>query len=300
MAVLSSTIPCDLTDTDSEHDGEVDDIPEEEMVDDNETACLLYDAARSNKKSSQISRESQRDNLGSAGEVSASLVPKITFSNTVRISGGIKSSKEEIRHAFRIGSNDNYSRSLAQYNNASPLTSTHTPDAPDLLSTLASEHMSLSHSRAASFRSEISRASTPASLYAPLLLPSKTAPSPSRIFYLTFNRPGGESTYRELVQRQETARERKQKGKKEQKKNDLGGTDRWCFCLPTKSLDRAEEDLVEDQYVDNHSYGRAKSKSEMHVLFGGAPWRWLKPHYWAYRFRHLNGHDTGLEADEQI
>lgn len=57
-------------------------------------------------------------------------------------------------------------------------------------------------SRPGSFRSEVSRASTPTSLYAPLLQPSATAPSPTRAFYLTIKRGDGQVSYRDMVKRQ--------------------------------------------------------------------------------------------------
>ena len=75
----------------------------------------------------------------------------------------------------------------------------------------------------------------------------------------------------------------------------------WCSCFGQRSKSAyqtsededsdasASEDDDEDQEgsetgdLDLPNNAGVKSKSEMTVLFGRAPWRWFKPNYWRYR-----------------
>lgn len=145
---------------------------------------------------------------------------RIQFNDSVRISGGIRSK----RGRRRLSASSIFTpppHAVERSSNTGETSETFEPDhsPPPQHVQIGTPRGSFSRnsgriSRAASFLSEDgtaagrSRASTPASIYAPLLLPSKTAPSPSRHFYLTFKREDGQATYRELV-RQQTDRKRK-------------------------------------------------------------------------------------------
>ncbi|KAK9899725.1 hypothetical protein P389DRAFT_164792 [Cystobasidium minutum MCA 4210] len=153
---------------------------------------------------------------------------RIHFSDSVRISGGIKSKRDKRRvsasNVFVPAASNAYGTFDTNGNAAASTSNLDYSPPPAILGngvrtprgSFSRSSVSGRMSRAASFLSEDgtttgrSRASTPASIYAPLLLPSKTAPSPSRHFYLTFKRDDGQVTYRELV-RQQNARKNKAK-----------------------------------------------------------------------------------------
>ena len=105
-----------------------------------------------------------------------------------------------------------------------------TPSVSGQQTYLGSIAMRPNLSRPGSFlSSEMSRASTPNSLYAPLLQPSATAPSPGRAWYLTFDDDGtpidarrklrddGTLTYREMVRKQMKEAKRKKRKEKREK-----------------------------------------------------------------------------------
>ena len=301
LTSLITSRTCDLIDGNNEEDEEADytdDYAEDELVDDSENACLLYDATTPMKASMRIgelletSGDWSRSNpyfAISRGEPPTTQPPRITFSDTVRISGGVRSSTTEIRDARRSSGSG---RSLVHHH-ASPYVDGPVASVSTSMSANSSHAPSLS--RAASYRSEVSRASTPASLYAPLLMPSKTAPSPSRTFYLTFSRPSGVTTYRELVKRQEVARENRN-----MKRRPKGAKKWWCAWLTRSTADVEDcSDNAREDDRENLSFSRAKTKSEMQVLFGSAPWRWIKVSYWLYKLRHICRTGKGLDTDEE-
>lgn len=335
---------------------------------------------------------------------------RIHFSDSVRISGGIKSkskrSSSDTKTRRRISASSVFSVPPNAYtlNDANghdgPVPSSSSlvivdqspPPPPTVLPSSCASSLgartprgsfSLSTSgrvsRAASFLSEDgtatgrSRASTPASIYAPLLLPSKTAPSPSRHFYLTFTRDNGQATYRELVRRQE-ARNKKRTKRGERGRGRMRKRNPYKGCGDDDELEGHEDDdsasdgsddemqfghgwfcgstlltcgldrvyrrwrrSRRDIYVginatqeENIEHGRLASdssfqsqtdhrltsdqsvhgerspllqenKSEMEVLFGKKPWRYLNMGYWRYRiqsWRRRDG-DEIHEGDEE-
>lgn len=180
-----------------------------------------------------------------------------------------------------------------------------------------------------------SRASTPASLYAPLLLPSKTAPSPSRTFYLTF----GGGTYRDLVRKQLEKVEARKRAKRSRARKQWWAN--LCTCglagrrkgqrlagsngtaddaerghlnggRPSEAQDDSDGDgdeqeaLLRDLQAQlaqaeaaeaaeggrggkprEHTAPRREYKSEAEVMYGAAPWRWLRPGWWGHWIRLL-------------
>lgn len=308
------------------------------------------------------------------------LPARIQFNDSVRISGGIRSKRDKRRvSTSSIFTTEPPSTDRSEHKDIRQDIDGPDPSPPPQHVQVSTPRGSFSRgsgriSRAASFLSEDgtatgrSRASTPASIYAPLLLPSKTAPSPSRRFYLTFKRDDGQATYRELV-RQQTERKRKKKishrrGRQRTKasKKPYYGTDEqddlyndddydtgedsdeegqfgsgwYCgvsfwTCGIDRLFRRRRERLqegnlrthrhdieggnqtdVDDQHVsttaatssapdtDSDSElddnGIQESKSEMQVMFGSKPWRYLKLDYWMYRFRRSSIH----EGDEEL
>lgn len=268
---------------------------------------------------------------------------RIHFSDLVRISGGIRSSAEKARRnrsrerrsvspfassAAAMGRRS----SLGSVSSSPPVSSPLVPggrtrsslSGPSSTSESASSEVPVLYqptprrptSRPASFRSEVSRASTPASLYAPLLQPSATAPSPTRPFYLTLGkREDGEISYREMVKRQ--TRQRRSKGKNVHERSALldgragkrkRGAWSWLCCCFARSRGQDEEsDSASSSEADSDSdvglearqrpRSRPAHKSEMQVLFGSAPWRWFRGSYWRYRLRRGDG--TGLDDEEE-
>lgn len=192
----------------------------------------------------------------------------------------------------------------------------------------------------------ISRASTPASLYAPLLMPSKTAPSPSRTFYLTYGASkDGQTTYRELVRKQLEAREARARAKRRKESRrwwanfvtcgwhgrrrkrlrrmaEESGERERLVCTTTTTDEEEEDEDEEDEreqtallrdleaqlaareeeqgrgglasaeeadardegaYRSSGDASRPRFKSEVQVMFGSAPCRWMRWDYWVYK-----------------
>lgn len=324
-------------------------------------------ASVSPSRRSSLDRQTFSSILGHQTPAPSALASRIHFSNSVRISGGSKSHRKH--RAVSVSSVSAQqgappSPGASQVSHHSSPTSSSRLDTPRGSFSRGHERVA-SLSRPASFVSEDgnttgrSRASTPASIYAPLLLPSKTAPSPSRRFYLTFQRDNGQATYRELVRRQEMSRKQKRKIHRGRERDRLRGTSSngasssrigrhggtydngssedessdsndnsdtgdfgsgW-FCgmaFWTCGLNRAfrhwarrrrrharlkmlaeEANAYEDgegrpsassdtgSEYSNVSGGREEHKTELEVLFGQSPWRYLKLNYWLYRVRAL-------------
>ena len=412
-----------LSDNDEEASNDGDNgVHEDDVVDDNETTCLLYDAARQHRAVQRARQESidfnsspqQRSRSSSpapaihvgsyddgdeGGSFLASSTPSssrrpsgdttfnqqqqahpsasrnIQFSDLVRISGGIRSSAEKERRQQRhqrrtssphrrgsLPSSVTPSRSRSRSSLSGPSGSvtpiySSSPTGnflPPTGETFLVHHPSPAKpglsSRPGSFRSEISRASTPASLYAPLSQPSITAPSPTRAFYLTIKRGDGQVSYREMVKKQlkeakaskkrqrrqrraaAAARERDFKGSEgddertqlvsKPGKGKNKGSNWLCACFGRRRRSRGsracahedgedsdasassgedtgfEESDLEDLDPGSVRAGMRKTKSEMEVLFGRAPWRWLKLNYWRYRLSR-SGRGEGLDEDEE-
>lgn len=157
-----------------------------------------------------------------------------------------------------------------------------------------------------------SRASTPASLYVPLLKPSTSAPSPSRTLYWTFGRGSvnGSTTYKELVRKQQVQYERRNARRRRQR-TSIGGQKTWLGWLfrsvgksddPEGETDEGEgqggrrrrskvRGIAGDEDIEEQAENeQARSdvtvparKSDMQVLFGEAPRRWFKFGYWRWR-----------------
>lgn len=288
---------------------------------------------------------------------------RIHFSDSVRISGGIKSKSKRDKRRISAssvfappnayGTFDSGEDAIASTSN---FEQSGTPSA--ILGSMRTPRGSFSRSsvggrvsRAASFLSEDgtatgrSRASTPASIYAPLLLPSKTAPSPSRHFYLTFKRDNGQATYRELVRRQGEGKKRGRTRSRraatatEQDDDEDSDTDsvsnfgQGWFCglgfwtcglhrlIQRRRQRRKDRGRSTDMEVGSSSSPRngdssystsvasdddgetpsdlPENKSEMEVLFGRKPWRYIKTGYWLYRLRTLrSGGDRAWDEEE--
>jgi len=285
-------------------------------------------------------------------DASGILPANIRFSDTVRICGGIRSSGAF--HAHDAGSLRR-SRSVSstggvshhhhhQHQQTAPSTTSTAPSSannssisifsPTPVTPSRVPGLPVTFSRPASFVSDDgllsgrSRASTPASLYAPLLNDSKSAPSPSRTFYLTFKRDDGSVTYRELVKRQQQHYNTKRGSKRWRKGSEGSSKDRSCLSSWASLAfwrcgdddddpdggggDEAEGDLESGRGVSSRHHeddegegddesgrhGRTAHKSEMEVLFGGAPWRWLRLEYWTYRCSRLCGSLSGYSYEE--
>lgn len=256
---------------------------------------------------------------------------KIQFSDTVRIHGGIRRQASRSRTPTRRRMVSNTSFTTHHHNNT--LGSGGSGSNSGMFLGTMPQHGSFqftppgsrkpSLSRPTSYLSDVSRASTPASLIAPLSLPSKSAPSPSRMFYLTFERQDGQTPYRELVKRQLIERKKRRAirrrkkllAEREKKKNGSAGRHqevpsraerrRCCYLGVFRSSNGGgngyetddEDELEDEQFFSNtnsisHNGERRsliKRKSEVRVLFGRAPWRWLKGGWWAYRIKRLCG-----------
>lgn len=296
---------------------------------------------------------------------------RIQFSDSVRISGGIKSKRDKRRISTSsiFAQAPHYiERDNGIVSSTSGLDQSPSPSAAHFGTPRGSfSRTSVGRiSRAASFLSEDgtttgrSRASTPTSIYAPLLLPSKTAPSPSRHFYLTFQRDNGQATYRELVRRQNEGKKKQGARRRGRPKNrrstkswngnndegdlvdsdvddEVGGdsdTDSetrfssgWCFGLAfwtcglrracrrrsrrrrrarnghnDNDVERGDVSQVEETGTasisddeESVSNERQENKSEMEVIFGSRPWRYLKAGYWMYRIRGTRRNEVGVE-----
>ena len=180
---------------------------------------------------------------------------RIQFSNVVRIAGGMRTHRSPSSTSWQtrgrrsstpsgVPQHPSHSRAASfASSTAGPSASASrgsgmqtpgdphspTPSVSGQQTYLGSIAMRPNISRPGSFlSSEMSRASTPNSLYAPLLQPSATAPSPGRAWYLTFDDDGtptdarrklrddGTLTYREMVRKQmKEAKRRKRKEKRE-------------------------------------------------------------------------------------
>lgn len=358
-----------------------------------ETTCLLYDARQQQKQRDRLLSAStdhilheaspahittiRNDSPGPASRRSsinsdvrrpsiepileysippASASSRIHFSDSVRISGGIKSKREKRRisaasvfasPSAAADTDENTIASTSKLDDSPPPAGNH----------FSTERGSFSRnnigrvSRAASFLSEDgnttgrSRASTPASIYAPLLLPSKTAPSPSRHFYLTFQRDNGQATYRELVRQQKERKMRTRRGRPknrrltkawasdeedEEDSDSESDVNPWCCRLTfwtcglsrvlrrhrgrrkvddnedaTADLESADTGNRQDERssattsdTEESMSGRLENKSEMQVMFGSKPWRYLRLGYWLYRIRTYTGSRTNEEEEE--
>lgn len=154
---------------------------------------------------------------------------RIHFSDSVRISGGVRSERgrrgrKSITASSVFQVPDNATHDMPSHSaEVSPMKPSSNRGSPRGSVSRNFDRVT-SLSRPASFVSEEgrSRASTPASIYAPLLAPSKSAPSPRRHFYLTFQRDDGQATYRELVRRQSLEVRRKRREHRQRRRSAAG------------------------------------------------------------------------------
>lgn len=388
----------DSDDEEEPSNGKAEDPP----VPASETTCLLYDARQQQKERNRFLRDevdsdptynehgvrttenpmsstsppsgSLKSSTNSApgppsvqpilgqSNLQDTLSSRIQFSDSVRISGGIKSrrSSRKISASSIFVTPVRESEVLTRARTASTSIVEQSPSCSPSTSHFATPRGSFSRgsgrvSRAASFLSEDgnatgrSRASTPASIYAPLLLPSKTAPSPGRHFYLTFERSDGQATYRELVRRENERKKNKghRRGRPKNKRltkswgrddndddvensedsdsdNGVHFGSGWCLGLPfwtcgisrifqrhsrwrrrhymrsnTSDIESQTENPSVASISDDEesvSDGQQENKSEMQVIFGPKPWRYLKLGYWMYHIRQVRG--SGAEVED--